>query len=56
MGEQKGDILFSGVRPTKAFLKRYTGEGIPQPSHQGRHRPGSTDECKLLQKRSSHWA
>ena len=28
VGEQKGDILFSGVRPTKAFLKRYTGAAL----------------------------
>ncbi len=28
VGEQKGEILFSGVRPTKAFLKRYTGAQI----------------------------
>ena len=26
MGEQKGDILFSGIRPTSGFLKRYTGD------------------------------
>lgn len=26
VGEQKGEILFSGVRPTMGFLKRYTGE------------------------------
>lgn len=26
MGEQKGDILFSGVQPTRAFLRRYTGD------------------------------
>ena len=25
VGEQKGEILFSGVRPTMGFLKRYTG-------------------------------
>lgn len=25
MGELKGDILFSGVQPTRAFLRRYTG-------------------------------
>lgn len=25
MGELKGDILFSGVLPTKGFLHRYTG-------------------------------
>ncbi|KAK9906864.1 hypothetical protein WJX75_009364 [Coccomyxa subellipsoidea] len=25
VGEQKGDILFSGVQPTRAFLRRYTG-------------------------------
>jgi len=28
VGEQKGEILFSGVRPTNAFLKRYTGAQI----------------------------
>ena len=26
MGEQKGNILFSGIRPTSGFLKRYTGD------------------------------
>jgi hypothetical protein len=25
VGEQRGDILFSGARPTQGFLKRYTG-------------------------------
>ncbi len=29
VGEQKGDILFSGVRPTSGFLKRYTGACSP---------------------------
>ena len=29
VGEQKGDILFSGVRPTSGFLKRYTGAFSP---------------------------
>ena len=29
MGELNGDILFSGIRPTRAFLRRYTG--LPQP-------------------------
>ena len=32
MGEQKGDILFSGVRPTSGFLKRYTGAFSPPSS------------------------
>lgn len=34
MGEQRGDILFSGGRPTQGFLKRYTGAtpSIPQGS------------------------
>ena len=25
IGELHGDILFSGIRPTQAFLRRYTG-------------------------------
>ena len=25
IGERKGDILFSGVPPSRAFLRRYTG-------------------------------
>ena len=29
VGEQRGDILFSGVRPTRGFLKRYTGACSP---------------------------
>ena len=35
MGEQKGDILFSGIRPTSGFLKRYTGDSqaLSSPSH-----------------------
>ncbi len=36
MGEQKGEILFSGVRPTKAFLKRYTGAQLS--THPSCHR------------------
>ena len=26
VGEQRGDILFSGARPTQGFLKRHTGK------------------------------
>ena len=29
MGERKGDILFSGVQPSQAFLRRYTGAALP---------------------------
>ncbi len=25
MGELTGDVLYSGIRPTQAFLRRYTG-------------------------------
>ena len=32
VGEQKGHILFSGVRPTSGFLKRYTGACSPPSS------------------------
>ena len=33
VGELQGDILFSGVRPSQAFLRRYTGRGPAPPWH-----------------------
>ena len=30
IGELHGDILFSGIRPTQAFLRRYTGAPLLQ--------------------------
>ncbi len=33
VGELKGDILFSGIQPSKAFLRRYTGAPPQHTSH-----------------------
>ena len=56
MGEQKGEILFSGVRPTKAFLKRYTGEALSG-LHSRHTREGVAALVRLssLQKRPPCW-
>ena len=39
IGEMRGDILFSGIRPSQAFLRRYTGAPPPQLWLNWRRRP-----------------